>query len=215
LEPFDDSIPWIEDDKGFMVVPGKYFVSLSKFQDGIFTELVSAKEFNCITLNNTSLPATDKLALDAFNKKVAELTRAVTGADAYRKELADKLAYLKKAVIDGADVEATLVEKIINIELELKELNKKLNGDNLRTRYEGARPSSVKDRINLITGALWSTTAAPTNTFTKSYDDAAGKFDEILVSLKSIDDDIKQVEDELEKSGAPYTPGRFPEWRKN
>jgi hypothetical protein len=215
LEPFDDSIPWIEDDKGFMVVPGKYFVSLSKFQDGIFTELVSAKEFNCITLNNTSLPAADKLALDAFNKKVAELTRAVTGSDAYRKELADKLAYLKKAVIDGADVEATLVEKIINIELEMKELNKKLNGDNLRTRYEGARPSSVKDRINLITGALWSTTAAPTNTFTKSYDDAAGKFDEILVSLKSIDDDIKQVEDELEKSGAPYTPGRFPEWRKN
>ena len=157
----------------------------------------------------------DKLALDAFNKKVAELTRAVTGADAYRKELVDKLAYLKKAVIDGADVEANVFENIVMIELDLKELNKNLNGDNLRRRYEGAVPSSVQDRVNLITGALWSTTAAPTNTFIKSYDDAAGKFEEILVSLKSIDDDIKQVQNTLEKSGAPYTPGRFPEWRKN
>jgi photosystem II stability/assembly factor-like uncharacterized protein len=215
LEPFDDSVPWIEADKGFMVVPGKYFVSLSKFQDGIFTELVPANEFMCKTLNNTTLPAKDKLALDEFNKKVAELTRAVTGADAYRKELVDKLAYLKKAVIDGADVEANVFENIVMIELDLKELNKNLNGDNLRRRYEGAVPSSVKDRVNLITGALWSTTAAPTNTFIKSYDDAAGKFEEILVSLKSIDDDIKQVQNTLEKSGAPYTPGRFPEWRKN
>jgi photosystem II stability/assembly factor-like uncharacterized protein len=214
LEPFDDSVPWVEADKGFMVVPGKYFVSLSKFQDGIFTELVHTKEFNCITLNNTTLPAEDKLALDVFNKKVAELTRSVTGADAYRKELVDKLAYLKKAVMDGANVKASVFEKIVSIELDLKELNKKLNGDNLRRRYEGAVPSSVKDRVNLITWALWSTTAAPTTTFIKSYDDAASKFDEILMSLKSIVGGIKQIENELEKSGAPYTPGRFPEWKK-
>ncbi|MBT8378651.1 MAG: glycosyl hydrolase [Ignavibacteria bacterium] len=215
LEPFDDSVPWVEADKGYMVVPGKYFVSLSKFKDGTFTELVQAKEFNCLTLNNTTLPSEDKSALDAFNKKVAELTRAVTGADAYRKELVDKLAYLKKAIMDGANVEANVFENILAIELDIKELNKKLNGDNLRRRYEGAVPSSVKDRVNLITGALWSTTAAPTTTFIKSYDDAAGKFGEILNSLKLIDDDIKQVEDELEKSGAQYTPGRFPEWRRN
>jgi hypothetical protein len=67
----------------------------------------------------------------------------------------------------------------------------------------------------LITGALWNTTAAPTNTFIKSYEAAANKFDAVLMNLKSIDEDIKIVEDELEKYGAPYTPGRFPEWRKN
>ena len=39
-------------------------------------------------------------------------------------------------------------------------------------------------------------------------------FDEFLVSLKSIGDDIKRVEDELEKSETPFTPARFPEWNK-
>ena len=198
-----------------MVVPGKYNVSLSKFEDGIFTELVSPKPFTCMPLNITSLPAEDKLALDAFNKKVAELTRAINGVDAYRKELVDKLSYLKKAVFEAADVPEDTYNKILTAELNLKDLNRQLNGDKLRSKYEGASPSSIKDRVDLITGALWNTTAAPTTTFTKSYDDAANKFDDVLVFLKTIDDEIKQVELILEEHGAPYTPGRFPEWRMN
>ena len=35
------------------------------------------------------------------------------------------------------------------------------------------------------------------------------KFDEVLVFLKSIDDEIKQVELILEKHGAPYHPEDF------
>ena len=214
IEPIDD-VPWLEADKGYMVVPGKYFVSLSKFQDGKFTEMVPPKEFVCKPLNIATLPAEDKFALDAFNKKVAELTRAISGADAFRNELVKKIAYLKKAVLDGADVPVSTYNNVINMESDLRELNRKLNGDQLRARYEGAAPTSVKGRIDLITGALWSTIAAPTNTFIKSYEAAASKFDEILNDLESIDYKIKQVETDLEKSGAPYTPGRFPEWKKN
>jgi photosystem II stability/assembly factor-like uncharacterized protein len=215
LEPFDDTVPWNEPDKGYMVVPGSYNVSLSKFEDGIFTELVSPKPFTCMPLNITSLPAEDKPALDQFNKKVAELTRAVTGADSYGKELVSKLSYFKKATIETANVPEDTYHKILTVELNLKELNRQLNGDGLRRRYEGASPSSIKDRVDLITGALWNTTAAPTTTFTKSYDDAANKFDDVLVFLKSIDDEVKQIELILEEHGAPYTPGRFPEWKKD
>jgi hypothetical protein len=215
MKPFDDSVPWIEPDKGYMVVPGKYFVSLSKFEGGKFIELVSPTEFICKPLNIATLPAEDKLALDRFNKKVAELTRVITGANAFRKELEDKIKYLKKALFESAEVPEDLYFKILYIESDLNEFNRELNGDQLRARYEGAAPTSIKGRVDLITGALWNTTAAPTNTFIKSYDAAASRFDAILKSLKSIDEDVKRVEDELEKYGAPYTPGRFPEWRKN
>jgi len=215
LEPVDDSSPWIEPAKGYMVVPGKYFISLSKFEDGKFTELVKAEEFLCKPLNIVTLPAEDKNALDLFNKKVAELTRAITGLDTYRKEMVNKLSYLKKAVIETADVPAETYQTILKLELDLKSLNQKINGDNLRTRYEGATPTSVKERVELITGALWSTTAAPTTTFIKSYEAAAEKFDAIKNSTKAIDEYIKHVEDTLEKYNAPYTPGRMPDWKKN
>jgi hypothetical protein len=62
---------------------------------------------------------------------------------------------------------------------------------------------------------LWSTTAAPTTTFIKSYEAAAENFDEIKSSIKTVDDSIKQVEITLERFNAPYTPGRLPDWKKS
>ncbi len=214
LKPFDSSVPWNEPDRGYMVVPGTYKVSLSKFQDGKFTELVAPQEFVCKSLNIASIPAEDQQSLDQFNRKVAELTRAVSGADAYRKSLDEKIKYFKKAVLEGAEVPEETYNTVIKIEKELDDFNRKLNGDPLRARYEGGSPTSVKDRIDLVTGALWSTTSAPTDTYVKSYDAAASQFDGLLSQLKSIDGQVKTLESVLEKYGAPYTPGRFPEWRK-
>ena len=214
LESSDELAPWDEPGKGYMVVPGKYFVSLSKFENGIYTELVKSKEFVCRPLNIVTLPAENKIELDKFNKKVAELTRAINGVDSYRKELVNKISYIKKAVIESADVPEETNEKIVSIEMELKELDKKINGDQLRGRYEGGTPTSVKDRVGLITSALWSTTAAQTTTFIQSYNAAADKYDEIYTFIKSVDSNIKQVETTLEKYNAPYTPGRLPEWKK-
>ena len=213
--PFDNSVYWAEPEKGYMVVPGKYYVSLSKFEDDKFTQLAPPQEFTCKILNNTTLPAKDKIALDKFNKKVAELTRAVSGTDAYRKELNDKIKYFKEAVLTSARVPDNVYQQVISLEDKLKDFNLKLNGDPLRTKYEAATPISIKDRVDLVTAALWSTTAAPTTTFIKSYDTAADVFGQLLTSLKSIDEKVKQLEKELEKYGAPYTPGRFPEWKKN
>ncbi|MEJ2617410.1 MAG: hypothetical protein P8Z35_20830, partial [Ignavibacteriaceae bacterium] len=170
LKPFDSSNPFIQPDLGYMVVPGTYKVSLSKFQDGKFTELVPPQEFTCKPLNNTSLPAKDKLALEKFNKKVADLTRAISGADEYMKSLDKKIKYFEKAIIDGAGVPDESYTTVIKIKKELDDFNRKLNGDPLLAHYEGATPTSVKQRVDIITSSLWNTTSAPTETYIKSYE---------------------------------------------
>ena len=213
-KPFDYSIPWNQPELGYMVVPGKYRVSLSKFQDGKFTELVQPQEFVCKSLNNKSLPINDEQALDNFNKKVAKLTRAVSGADEYRKSLGEKITYFKKAVIDGAGVPEESYNNVIKIEKELDDFNRKLNGDPLKAQYEGFSPTSVKQRVDMITSSLWNTTSAPTTTYIDNYNAAANQFEGLLSALKSIDEEVKSLESQLEKYGAPYTPGRFPEWKK-
>ena len=76
-----------------------------------------------------------------------------------------KSSYFKKAVLESPEVPDTVYKQVITLEQELKDFNIKLNGDPLKARYEGASPTSVKDRVDLITSALWSTTAAPTTTF--------------------------------------------------
>jgi hypothetical protein len=197
-----------------MAVPGNYFISLSIFQEGKFTPLAGPVEFVCKPLNNTSITAADKPALDQFNKKTGELVRTLSAADSYKQELINNLTYLKTAALQSVNVPDNVYPEILEIEKSLKEFNRKLNGDDLRARYEGNAPTSVKGRVDLISGSLWITTAAPTQTFIQSYEAAAAQTEVLLASLKSIDDRVRNIENLLEKSGAPYTPGRFPTWRK-
>ena len=213
--PFDDSYAWNEPDKGYMVVPGTYKVSLQKFEDGKFTSMAAPQTFKCVPLNNNNSIIVDRTELNNFNKKVAELTRAMSGAEEYRNELVKKIPYLKQAITDGAAVPADTYEKVLAIQKTLDDINRKFNGDGLRTRYEAVAPISLKGRVDMITGALWGTTAAATETFKTSYNIAADSFSSILESLKAVTAAIEQVEKILEQYKAPYTPGRLPEWKKN
>ncbi len=212
--PFDDTYAWSDPPLGYMVVPGTYKVSLSQFEDGVYTELVAPQSFKCVPLNNSSLPPADKAALNIFNKKVAELTRAMEGSYAYLNELVTKFPFLRQAVLDASNVPVGTYDKVAAIQKKLNEIGRKMNGDPLRVRYEAVGPISLKDRVDQIAGSLWATTSAPTETFVASYNLAADQFGAILESLRSVTDDIKQLESLLEKYKAPYTPGRLPDWKK-
>ena len=198
---------------GYMVVPGTYKVSLSKFEDGKFTELVAPQTFKCVSLNNETISAADKPALDAFNKKVSELFRAVTGANAYRNELQERIPYYKKSVFEAPKLPLDTYEKISAIEQQLELIDRKINGDPLRAKYESVGPTSLRNRIDDIAEGLWSTTFAPTATFTRSYDIVSGIFNDILNDLKAVSEQVKQLENIMELNNAPFTPGRLPVWK--
>jgi exonuclease VII small subunit len=193
-----------------MVLPGKYNISLSKFEDGVFTQLVPKQEFICKTLNNNTIKVEDRIALNEFNKKVAELTRTVSGTDSHKKELDKKVKYLKKAVFESANTPIEIYNEVLAVEAKLEVLNRKLNGDGLKSSYEGSVPTSIKDRVSLLTYGLWTTTSAPTTTFLKSYEVAESHFSEIFNSLESIGNEIITIEKKMKENAAPYTPGRFP-----
>ena len=197
-----------------MVVPGTYTVSLQQFDGFQFTELVSPQAFKCVSLNNSTIPMPDQIALDAFNKKVAELLRVIGGADAFRNELAEKIKYLKKAVLDAAYVPQSLYAEIVALELKLTKINKQINGDALRAKYESVSPISIKERVDQISGSLWSTRSAPTETYKNSLEIVTNSFEPILISLHSSEKEIKQIEAALDKYNVPYTPGRVLNWEK-
>lgn len=209
----DNSVPWSSEKKGYMAVPGSYKVSLSKFDDGKFTELVSPQSFKCVALNNAEISAADKMTLNAFNKKVAELQRAVAAANAFRNELQGKMGYYKKAVLESQQLPLNMYETVLAIENKLELINRKINGDPLRAKYESVSPISVRSRIDDISGGLWSTTSAPTITFIKSYEMVAGMFSNILNELKEVSEQARELENTMEKNKVPFTPGRLPVWK--
>lgn len=211
--PFDESQVFSSPDQGIFVLPGDYKVSLSKFEDGVYTELVSPQPFKVEALNMATMAATDKKALSDFGKKAEELHRAVDGTDAYRNELVNKLRYMKQAVMETPALDQSLVKEMINLERRLAEANKKLNGDASLSRREFEAPPSINFRIGNIMGGLLSSTAAPTSTFMNSYNQAAKEFAPVLAEIKAVGEEVKKLELKLEQSGAPYTPGRVPDWK--
>jgi photosystem II stability/assembly factor-like uncharacterized protein len=212
LTPPADLAPWDSPDLGYMVAPGTYQVTMYRYQDGKLTALGSPQAVKCQPLHASSLPPAGQEALRAFNEKVAALSRAISAADAHRGKLSEMLPFLESATLSTPGLSAAPLAELASIKIRLKEINEELNGDDLLPRYEGQARMSLKGRTDLIVGSLWSTTAAPTGTYQRAYQQAHDAFGKVLGELRDVHARVQALEDQLEHAGAPYTPGRLPVW---
>ncbi len=200
-------------DQGIFVPPGSYNVSLLKFEDGIFTELISPVKFLIKSLVLDSLSAPDKTALFAFGKKVLELRRAATAVNAIKQEQETKLKAINIAIFQTPSIDQSLAKKVLDLKNQLANINTLINGDTVLEKREFETQTSIQSRIGRITEGLISTTSVPTNTSINSYKVASTQFQQVLSQIKQIDSEIIKIEVILEKNQAPYTPGRMPDWK--
>ena len=90
----------------------------------------------------------------------------------------------------------------------------KLTGDPILASRNEPTPPAIVDRMQNVVRRHWATSSAATRTYRDDYDIAAAEFAPVLADLrKTIGTDLKNLEDQLEAAGAPWTPGRIPEWR--
>lgn len=214
LTPASDDDVFENPKRGIMVLPGAYKVSLSKFADSVFTQLVPPQSFTVEALNMSQMAAADRQSLYDFGNKVSELYRAVEGTNAYREELGTKLRYMREAALQTPALDASVMKDIMSLGKRLNEVYRRLNGDTTLTKREFEAPTSISSRIRGIMEGVVSTTASPTNTFLQSYKDAAQQFAPLLAEVQAVSNEVKRLETLLEQSGAPYTPGRLPVWEK-
>lgn len=213
LEAPSNPAPWDSPDLGFMVAPGDYQVAMYRYQERRLTPMGSPQTIRCRPLQNPTLPAADQATLAAFNLKVASLARAISAANAHRGGLMGALPYLEAAAMSTPGLGEDQLAELTSIKARLRDVNEALVGDPLLPRYEGQARMSLKDRTDLIVQSLWTTTAAPTSTFERAYDEAHASFGKVLADLKAVHDRVRAFEDRLERAGAPYTPGRMPVWK--
>src|SRR5262249_13155337 len=77
IHPPECEDPFKPKPMGPIAVPGPYKVSLSKRVEGVVSSLGEAQTFQAQPLGTASLPATDRAALQVFERKTARLQRAV------------------------------------------------------------------------------------------------------------------------------------------
>lgn len=197
---------------GPLVMPGKYSVKLSKKVDGKWADLTPAQPFNVYVDGWDKMTQDDRTALSEFQMKVARLDRAVSGAVSASNELNSKLKAIRRALQNTPADTTALLNKTDELDKRLRQVSMAMVGDNIsRARQENIGPS-INDRVNNILGDERMSTARPTQTHRDDYAIASQDFVAELAKLKAIANDTAQLEQQMEKAGAPWTPGRLPEW---
>lgn len=214
LQPPGDRPPWATDPVGPLALPGEYRVTLAQDVDGVVTPLALPQSFQVVPLERATFAARDRSAALAFKQKVARLQRAVLGASRTAGEAQDRLAHLRRTILDTPAADPALLAEVERLALRLDALLTKLRGDQTRAQRNEPAPTSITERIEGVAGSLWSSTAAPTQTQRDAYRYAGEEFAPVLAELRSLmETDLRQLEDQLEAAGAPWTPGRIPTWK--
>lgn len=201
---------------GHLVLPGRYRVTLAKRVDGQVTQLAGPVEFNVVALGTSAMSEQDRAALYEFQRKLARLERAVSGALEAANGLKTRLGLIKRALQETPADTSELIRQASALEKRLDEILLALRGDViLRARNENT-PPSISERVQSIISEQRLSTARPTRTHLEQYNIASEEFQQVLAKLKTLAEvDLVKLEKEMEQVGSPWTPGRIPEWRDN
>ncbi len=201
--------PFAGKDEGTLVEPGTYTVEMDFFQDGNITSLVSPVSFEVKALQNTTLPAENREAKVAFQRDMDELEAK---AEICQKLLGDtntKIKYIKEAIKRSGMPLGQLSKEVLNIDTKLKDLRIAMYGDPVKSELDIDQPISPMRRLGIIVGEQKYSTSTPTQTHRDSYAIAKSEIDTIKQNLETVYSiDVKQIEEQLVKAGAPYTPAR-------
>jgi len=204
-----------KNESGTPVMPGKYSVEMFMSVDGELTKLAGPQSFEAKVLQNTTLPAEDRAELVAFQKKFWEFNRAVEGALNATRDLKEKTDLLIYAIKQTPNAPNSLKDDALKIKRKTKEILQHLYRDETIAKRNEPTSLTIYDRLNEIAWGMWKTTSSPTQTQRDSYKAASEEFETLLTKVKQlIEVDLKNLEVEMEKYGAPWTPGRVPDWKK-
>lgn len=198
---------------GRLAMPGEYSVALESRVDGKTQRIAGPVKFRVNALGAEQMNEQDRAALEQFQQKVAHLDRALTGAIQTGNDVDKRLTSIHQSLRDTPGDVSALVSQADDLQTQLRDLMRSLRGDNLLRRRQEITPAAINDRINQIEEEERFSTVRPTQTHIDSYQIAAQQFGEQLSKLRQlVDVDLKKLEDDMEKAGAPWTPGHVPEW---
>ena len=195
-------------------MPGTYKAVVAKRIDGVVTPIGPPQEFQVVVEGQENMSVSDRTALVEFQQKAIRLQRAVNGATQAANALRPRLTAIKRAITETPSLPPRLYEEATALEKRTNDIVRALSGDSAARQRNMNTPPSINDRVGYVVGAQRMSTARPTQTQQSQYTAAAQDFESVLVQLRQlIEVDLARLEKQLEAAGAPWTPGRIPEWK--
>jgi len=203
--------PLAKQDDGFPAMPGKYNLTLSKVVGGVESKIAGPVEFTTKTLNNATLPAKDRKALDKFHKDIAEMSRVIQGNLSAVNEMKEKIVLIRQTLHAMPSASGKIVLDTAKTEMEIDDIIFKFRGHRPKASREEIPPgdTTITSRFFSVLYSQFATTSAPAKAQLSSMEILTGQMKPIITDLKKIDLKLTGFEKELEKINAPWTSGRI------
>ncbi len=200
-------------DQGPLVLSGSYTVRLFKKVDGVVAELAGPQSLKVATEGASGMSAADRASQSDLLRKTARLYRALNGAQHTSEDIQSRLKSIREALREVPAVEKQLGAVADEIEQRNRLILRALRGDVEVAKRSEAISSSIGDRVgNIMEGERFSL-ARPTQSHIDAYNIAATEFADQLAKLHTlVEADLAKLEKDMEAAGAPWTPGRVPDW---
>ncbi len=199
--------PWADSPQGPLAAPGSYSAELFIFHEGNMLSQDPPQKFTVKPVATTTAGA-DFQAVSTFQQKTSELSRQISSANKKISEGRERLIHIKAALTESAGVTPELFTRLDEFQSKLSGLQTRLSGDRVRQKMSESSVPSISSRIGQVVNGHWNTRQNPTVTQKRSIQIAEDEFVQFKADLKVYFDDLSSYESELEKVGAPWTPGR-------
>jgi hypothetical protein len=205
--------PWWRSANGPLVVPGTYSVTLSQEVEGELTDLAGPVLFDVVPLELATFAAEDKEAVLEFQQRAARLHGAVQATMRVVSETQDRIAHVRQAIMQTPAADEAMLADVEALQQRLNDLLVTLRGDRSQARREEISLYALSQRAARAVYGTSNATSAPTQTHRDAYRYAAEELPGVLAELESLVEALAELERRLDAAGAPWTPGRWPNWR--
>jgi hypothetical protein len=196
---------------GPFVVPGKYSVALSQRVGGVLSPLGSPVTFNVVLDPQVSHTPADLTARWQFAQKLQTLRRDIAGSLQLATSTSSRLDAILQALDATPAAPRPLHEQARAIKKRLAAILVELQGDRALGSRSVPTAVAISERANTISGELTNSLGRQTATHDQQLQIASELFATQRAALKTlVESDVPSIERELERLGAPYTPGRIP-----
>jgi hypothetical protein len=196
---------------GPMVVPGKYSVTLHKRVGGVMTQLAGPVEFNVLPDPDGPYTPEDRRRRAEFEQRLTALRRSISGGLEAANAATARLTAIRRAIDATPALPRNVHDQAREMQRRLNTILVTLRGDVALARRNEPVPPSISERADGIAGdlseSLWPQTATHEQVFAIASEEFAATLAQLRTLLVS---DLPAFEQQLEKAGAPWTPGRVP-----
>jgi photosystem II stability/assembly factor-like uncharacterized protein len=208
--------PFAGKKKGPFVEPGRYSVEMSKSVNGQIVKLGTKQYFQVKSLDNNVLPVKDPLELVTFKQEVSEFGRNVQNAQRTLSDVKNKLKHIRQGIKQIEIPHEDIYTDITSMESKIRDIKKRLNGDNVATRLDIDTSPSVASRLGWINYEQNNSRSEPTKTHRASLKVAKDEFVNIAAEISNlVNTDMNTLLNKMKDAGSPYVPGLPFEYSKD